>query len=247
MPQALALFSLLATMVCLWLMAQVCLPTSTPTGTMMNDTRTNNVIVVCSNTVDTYAVRHALMATHPSVHVLDTFDRFGMLIADPSPAVLEWLSRHPQVAIVKRDVALYADRVSRTTQRCSNDSATPPPPPWNLDSIDKQGTDCRFDTGILDGKGTHVYVVDTGIHPHHKELEGKFGDGENMVLDEDRDIAPFGVAWGDCSGHGTHAAGIVAGTYYGVAKQTMLQSVFEHTTGQDCGEFLRLFVPLLVQ
>jgi len=65
------------------------------------------------------------------------------------------------------------------------------------------------------GSGTTVYVIDTGILTSHVDFGGR---------------ASWGVNYGgggnvDGNGHGTHCAGTVGGTTYGVAKSTRLVAV----------------------
>ncbi|WP_063810438.1 S8 family peptidase [Kibdelosporangium phytohabitans] len=74
----------------------------------------------------------------------------------------------------------------------------------------------------LDGTGTTVAVVDTGIDEQHPDLRGKVADTANFTDEPDA---------GDGYGHGTHVASIIAGTgsasggrYRGVAPGAKLLS-----------------------
>jgi len=66
------------------------------------------------------------------------------------------------------------------------------------------------------GAGTTVYVIDTGINVAHNDFGGRAIQGANFVS---------GEAITDGNGHGTHCAGTVGGTTYGVAKRTRLIAV----------------------
>ncbi len=91
-------------------------------------------------------------------------------------------------------------------------------PIWNLDRIDQRDNllNQLYDTGSSDGKGVHVYVLDTGIN-EHDDYAGRLGNGANFIGDTN--------SWSDCNGHGTHCAGTVGGTRWGVAKKATLHAV----------------------
>ncbi|BAS10899.1 extracellular serine proteinase [Arthrobacter sp. Hiyo4] len=67
------------------------------------------------------------------------------------------------------------------------------------------------------GAGVNAYVVDTGVLASHSEFAGRVAAGWTAVAD--------GRGSGDCNGHGTHVAGTVAGTTYGVAKAATIVPV----------------------
>ena len=95
-----------------------------------------------------------------------------------------------------------------------------PAPSWGLDAIDTPAA--TLDNHHLydsTGVGTTVYVVDTGIQSTHPDFNGRVdaADGHTEVDD--------GNGTEDCNGHGTHVAGTVGSTTYGVAKQTRLVPV----------------------
>ena len=84
---------------------------------------------------------------------------------------------------------------------------------WGLDRIDQRPTELdgayRYD-GV--GDGVTVYVVDTGIQVGHPEFGGRATHGYPGDAE-------------DCHGHGTHVAGTIGGTTYGVAKGVDLVAV----------------------
>ena len=65
------------------------------------------------------------------------------------------------------------------------------------------------------GEGVYAYVVDSGIRVTHNEFEGRAEQAYTAYPGETEDNL----------GHGTHVAGTVGGTTYGVAKKTSLFAV----------------------
>jgi subtilisin family serine protease len=63
----------------------------------------------------------------------------------------------------------------------------------------------------------HAYIIDTGILTTHSQFGGRAVSGYDFV-DNDSNAT-------DCNGHGTHVAGTVGGTTYGVAKAVQLVGV----------------------
>jgi len=88
---------------------------------------------------------------------------------------------------------------------------------WHLDTLSKQ--DFISDNGKFEyfymGTGVDVYVFDTGILTPHKDFGGRAKFYKSYT----------GSSCSDCNGHGTHVAGSIGGTTYGVAKNATLWSV----------------------
>jgi subtilisin family serine protease len=106
--------------------------------------------------------------------------------------------------------------VADTPIRSFNDPIEQSPvPSWGLDRID--AVDVPLDNRYSyrsSGSGVRVYVIDTGIRADHVDLAGRVGSGWNAIADDQ--------GTNDCNGHGTHVAGTVAGSSYGVAKSAMV-------------------------
>ena len=91
-------------------------------------------------------------------------------------------------------------------------------PDWGLDRIDQRsGRPSDTYTPTDDGSSVHAYVIDTGIRITHTQFRGRASYGYDFV-GNDRNA-------GDCNGHGTHVAGTIGGSTYGVAKRVKLVAV----------------------
>lgn len=110
-----------------------------------------------------------------------------------------------------------ATRVVPDTPIATTDIQTPPPS-WGLDRIDQaiRPLSSTYAYDPLAGAGVRVYVVDTGVTPR-SSFGSRLLAGYTTVAD----------GWGtrDCVGHGTHVAGTVASTVYGVAKKASVVPV----------------------
>ncbi|WP_307867955.1 S8 family serine peptidase [Micromonospora sp. C95] len=90
------------------------------------------------------------------------------------------------------------------------------PPSWGLDRIDQRNLPLNS-SYTYPNTATNVtsYVIDTGIRTTHSDFGGRATWGTNTVDSNNT----------DCNGHGTHVAGTVGGSAYGVAKATRLVAV----------------------
>ncbi|WNG37253.1 S8 family serine peptidase [Archangium violaceum] len=89
---------------------------------------------------------------------------------------------------------------------------------WGLDRIDERARalNTRYEQTTT-GKGVNVYVIDTGIRSTHTDFGGRVVSGFTAIKD--------GKGTEDCRGHGTHVAGTIGGSKWGVAKDTRLHAV----------------------
>ena len=115
------------------------------------------------------------------------------------------LSNDPRVRYIEEDSLMKAD----ITQ--SN-------PPWGLDRTGQRDLPLNQSYSYTaTGSGVNVYIIDTGIRRTHTQFGGRavvgfdaIGDGRNTT---------------DCNGHGTHVAGTVGGSTFGIAKSVRLFAV----------------------
>jgi len=91
------------------------------------------------------------------------------------------------------------------------------PPSYGLDRIDQRNRPLdsayTYSTGAAN---VHAYIIDTGIRTTHQDFGGRAESGFDAI---------DGGTADDCNGHGTHVAGTVGGTAYGVAKSVQLVAV----------------------
>lgn len=121
-------------------------------------------------------------------------------------ASLAAIQRNPLVASIEADGVVTM--IATTTQT----GAT-----WGLDRIDaRSGRDGDYSYGLT-GAGVDAYILDTGILSTHVD----FGSRVNVAKGFDA-FTSDGSITDDCNGHGTHVAGTVGGTQWGIAKAVTL-------------------------
>ncbi|MBM7772216.1 subtilisin family serine protease [Actinokineospora baliensis] len=114
------------------------------------------------------------------------------------------LAADPAVASVEQDAVVRAT------------GTQPNPPSWGLDRIDQRNLPLNQNYNYdSTGAGVTAYIIDTGIRISHRTFGTRATWGTNTVDTNNT----------DCHGHGTHVAGTVGGTEYGVAKDVKLVAV----------------------
>jgi len=94
------------------------------------------------------------------------------------------------------------------------------PPGWHLERLYQSSL--PLDETNLTGKGVDVYILDSGIHYEHEDFNGRVHYPGCDPIDK---LENQNQAGRDCSGHGTHVAGLVGGNGTGVANGVTLFSV----------------------
>jgi subtilisin family serine protease len=162
-------------------------------------------IVVFKSNVDKPAAEAATAMNGLGGQILHTYSHalkgFAAIVGD---AALQALRSNPNVDYIEQDQTV------RLNQTLSQSPAT-----WGLDRIDQADMPLsnRYDYNYS-GAGVNAFIIDTGIRPDHVEFSGRLISGYNVVADNN--------GTNDCNGHGTHVAGTVGGTTWGVAKGVSL-------------------------
>ena len=135
----------------------------------------------------------------------------GFTVRLPAKAV-EALRQHANVDFIEQDQTITLNEVLASPP-LQQAGAT-----WGLDRIDQR-------TKALDGNyqfqyqgsGVYAFVVDTGIMAEHLDFGSRVASGYTAIAD--------GRGTSDCNGHGTHVAGTLGGSQWGVAKGVTLVPV----------------------
>ncbi|MFP1626780.1 S8 family peptidase [Streptomyces sp. 5K101] len=121
-----------------------------------------------------------------------------------TPGQLTALRKHPSVTRIEEDQVVRAG--------ATQNNAT-----WGLDRIDQRTLPLSTTYGYTTtASNVTAYVIDTGIDPGHPDFGGR------AAIAYDATLEGTGL---DCNGHGTHVAGTIGGSAYGVAKGVKLRGV----------------------
>lgn len=116
------------------------------------------------------------------------------------------LAHNANVLVIERDV--WHSHVVDTVQ--------PNPPSWGIDRTDQSNLPLSASyTYTATGAGVHAYVIDSGIDVTHPNFGGRAQFDVNTIDSTNT----------DCNNHGTHVAGTIGSTTYGVAKAVRLHAV----------------------
>jgi len=152
--------------------------------------------------------------SHPDDKILGTFD-IGNLIGYSARFTKKTLAeelQHPNVRYVEADqeVHLVENTITQTGLLAGL---------WGLSRVDettRMETQNSYTYYESAGTGVVAYVIDTGILATHTEIVGRATYGANFIT---------GEADPDLNGHGTHVAGTIVGSTYGLAKKATVVGV----------------------
>ncbi|XP_071511541.1 aqualysin-1-like [Diadema antillarum] len=166
----------------------------------------NKYLVVIDESLDVSEFGDRLTAAFASrrfklAKILKSFKNMKTLSVELSDDAVEFLRRFEGVIHVEEDGVVRTQAVAS----------------WGLDRIDQRylPLDNSYSPSN-NGRGVNVYVIDTGVWPTHDDF------GNRAVAAYDAVGNNNGI---DCNGHGTHCAGTVAGTNYGVAKSANIYGI----------------------
>jgi len=123
------------------------------------------------------------------------------------------LSEKEALALSQNPFVKYVEEDAEMTISATQTGAT-----WGLDRIDQRDLPLNS-TYVYNatGSGVKAYIIDTGINVNHVDFGGRAINGHDAV--------DGSLPAADCHGHGTHVAGTVGGTTWGVAKGVTLVAV----------------------
>jgi subtilisin family serine protease/PKD repeat protein len=139
--------------------------------------------------------------------------RTGRVFRHALRGFVAYMSEAEARALAEDPSVAYVEENGRMSISGSQSGAT-----WGLDRVDQ--VDLPLDqsyTYNTAGSGVHAYIIDTGIRISHSDFSGRASLDYSSITD--------GNGANDCNGHGTHVAGTVGGSTWGVAKAVNLHAV----------------------
>jgi subtilisin family serine protease len=171
----------------------------TPSSAKLAGETANSKLPTVAAVADDMTTAYGATLLHAYSHVLRGF---AVQANDQS---LGQLLADPRVKYVQEDGVV--------TVAATQTNAT-----WGLDRVDQRSPPLNgtyhYDSVA---SNVHAYVFDTGLRASHQEFSGRVGNGLSVV--------PNNPTTNDENGHGTHVAGTLGGTVWGVAKAVKIHPV----------------------
>lgn len=166
-----------------------------------------------NNAISDFATQQAeSLVNQYDVRVMRSFgSALNGVLVNASPQQIKALRSDPKVKYIEQDQVMSVTPMMEA-------NADQPSPTWGIDRIDQRNLplDNNYHTDY-DGSGVTAFVIDTGVLNTHNEFGGRASSGYDFI-DNDYDAT-------DCNGHGTHVAGTIGGSTYGVAKNVNVVGV----------------------
>ncbi|MEY4491718.1 MAG: hypothetical protein RL085_129, partial [Actinomycetota bacterium] len=174
---------------------------ATPAQAYIAVARTTYIVQVKTGTADAVRAVIGKLGETPHDELTEVMDGFVLDLTDTEASALRADANVIQV-VADQSMSMF------DTQN--------PTPSWGLDRIDQDSTtyDNTYNYSSTAGAGVRVYVVDTGVMASDPDFAGRIETGFDALGQN--------LQGADCNGHGTHVAGTVAGTKYGVAKKATI-------------------------
>lgn len=171
------------------------------------DTESNNVAYASS-------VAAKMIGISSKINVIKSFTNLKhpmLYVKTTDEAVMNQLFQLSEVSFIESN--LYELMIEQCQSQETTDTL------WGLSrvsSVERPSyATATYSYSSSDGRGVRVYVLDTSVRLSHNDFDGRGEFGYNAV----------GGSNDDNNGHGTHCAGTVLGTLYGVAKGATVVAV----------------------
>ncbi|QBZ55847.1 hypothetical protein PoMZ_00751 [Pyricularia oryzae] len=173
------------------------------------------IVVLKNESADEFRIQSAIMSTVEKTAEWKQ-EEFNGFAAKLSSEELQALQDAPEVGVDLPFARDSVEFIEEDAEVSINAIVTQTGAPWGLARISstaRGGTTYRYDDSA--GVGTCSYIIDTGLYAAHSDFGGRASQVANFVDSSNT----------DGNGHGTHVAGTIGGTKYGVAKRTTLLGV----------------------
>jgi len=176
---------------------------------------------------------HSMNKTLAAFGLYDEWESSGdniIIVKGTKSQISKFISSNtlPAGSFVDQDAECHALPITTDLRESSDDFVDADASvPWGLDRIDdKKGLDNSYsDYSPSQGSGVNVYVLDTGVRTTHTDFEGRAVPAYDLWYSPNKCTGTDTKCAADSNGHGTHCAGTIAGSKYGVAKKATVYAV----------------------